>query len=658
MATKVKQKEVKYLNKDFNQFKQSLIDHAKTYFPNAYNDFNESSPGMMFIEMAAYVGDVLSYYVDNQFKESLLAYAEETKNVYQIAQAMGYTPKIITAASADVDIFQTVPAIGSGTNNRADLNYGLVLKQNSVLKSTSGTNFYLTEDVNFQYSGSASKIDISVYESAGGEPTTYLLKKSASAVSGQQKTERFSFETAKRYDKIRLAQSGITEIISCVDSDGNNWYEVPYLAQDTVFIESNNTADLSPQDSQFADKAPYLLKLKKTSRRFYTYVTPEGLLELRFGAGNSSNPDEEIIPNPDNVGSNLPHGVGSIDREFDPSNFLNTKAYGLAPGNTTLTIVYRYGGGAEHNVTANSINKVTNAIFGPAGGSNLSTALISNAQSSLACSNELPAAGGRGQESVIEVKNNALAYFQAQGRTITKEDYMMRVYTMPSRFGSVAKVYIVQDEQIQAGKDLDPNTAGSGGKNLPTANTRVANPLALNLYVLGYNQINQLITLNNVVKRNLATYLSEYRPVTDAVNIKDAYIINIGVRFSIIARVGYNKQEVLLRCINAVKQFFAPDKWQINQPIITQDLIQDIALVDGVASVVPPLEDNPEKSQILIFNRYEKGSGYSGNIFDLDSATKDGVIYTSLDPSIFELKFPAQDIEANCIGDSSTGAGY
>ena len=658
MAQAVKQKEVKYLNKDFNQFKAALIEHAKTYFPNSYNDFNEASPGMMFIEMAAYVGDVLSYYVDNQFKESLLAYAEETKSVYQIAQAMGYKPKVISAANAEVDLFQTVPAIGAGSQNRADLRYGQVLKGGSEFSSISGIKFYSTEDVSFQYTSSASPMTISVYESSAGTPVTYLLKKSVPVMSGIQKSEQFTFNNAKRYDKIRLSQTGITEIVSCTDSDGNSWYQVPFLAQDTVFIETNNTADLSPQDSQFADKAPYLLKLKKTSRRFTTYITTEGFTELRFGAGVSSNPDEEIIPNPDNVGSSLPSGVSSIDRTFDPSNFLNTKAYGLAPGNTTLTIVYRYGGGAEHNVTANSINKVTNAIFGPVGGSNLSTALISNAQSSLACSNELPAAGGRGQESVIEVKNNALAYFQAQGRTITKEDYMMRVYTMPSRFGSVAKVYIVQDEQIQAGKDLDPNTAGSGGKNLPTANTRVANPLALNLYVLGYNQINQLITLNNVVKRNLATYLSEYRPVTDAVNIKDAYIINIGVRFSIIARVGYNKQEVLLRCINAVKQFFAPDKWQINQPIITQDLIQDIALVDGVASVVPPLEDNPEKSQILIFNRYEKGSGYSGNIFDLDSATKDGVIYTSLDPSIFELKFPAQDIEANCIGDSSTGAGY
>jgi len=657
MPQQVKQKEVKYLNKDFNQFKDALIEHAKTYFPNAYNDFNESSPGMMFIEMASYVGDVLSYYVDNQFKESLLAYAEEAKSVYQIAQSMGYKPRIISAANAEVDVFQTVPSIGSGTNNRPDLRYGQVLKAGSEFASTSGIKFFSNEDVSFAFTSSASPMTISVYESSAGEPVSYLLKKSVSATSGNQKVEQFTFGNAKRYDSIRLSQTGITEIISCVDSDGNNWYEVPFLAQDTVFIESNNTADLSPQDSQFADKAPYLLKLKKTSRRFTTFITTDGFIELRFGAGNSSSPDEEIIPNPDNVGSSLPSGIASIDTTFDPSNFLNTKAYGLAPSNTTLTITYRFGGGLTHNVPVSSINRVTNPLFGPTG-AGLSTNLIVNAQGSFACSNELPAAGGRGQESVIEVKNNALAYFQAQGRTITKEDYMLRVMAMPSRFGSVAKVYIVQDEQLQAGKDLDPNTAGGAGKQQPSANTRVANPLALNLYCLGYNQSKKLTTLNNVVKRNLATYLSEYRPVTDAVNIKDAYIINIGIRFSIIARVGYNKQEVLLRCIDTIKEFFAPDKWQINQPIVTQDLVQDLAIVDGVASVVPPLENNPEKTQLIIYNNYEKNNGYSGNIYDLDSATKDGVIYPSLDPSIFELKFPSQDIQGNCVGDSSTGAGY
>ena len=659
MAIQVKEKEVKYLNKDFNSIKAALIEHAKTYFPNTYNDFNESSPGMMFIEMASYVGDVLSYYIDNQFKESLLAYAEETKNVYQIAQSMGYKPRTISPAVAEVDIMQTVPSIGSGTANRPDMRYGLILKEGTSLKSQSNINFYLSEDVNFQFTSSNSAADTSVYETAGGEPTSYLLKKKVSCVSGDRKTELFTFGNAKRYDRVRLAEPNVTEIESITDSDGNTWYQVPFLAQDTVFIEAENNAGLSPEDSQFADKAPYLLKLKKTSRRFTTFITEEGLTELRFGAGNSSSPDEEIIPNPDNVGSSLPSGIASIDATFDPSNFLNTRAYGLAPGNTTLTVTYRYGGGVAHNVNQGTITKIIEPLYGT-NHPDAVAGLIATSKASLACSNELPAIGGRAGENVIEVKNNALAYFQAQGRTVTKEDYMMRVMTMPGRFGSVAKVYIVQDEQLQEGKSLE----GKGKKlkrkkrNKTSSSKPIPNPLALNLYVLGYNQRKKLVQANEVVKRNLATYLSVYRPVTDAIQIKNAYIINIGVRFSIITRFGYNKNEVLLKCIDVVKSFFLPDKWQINQPIVTQELQQELALVDGVASLVAPAEENPDKLMVVINNLFDKSAGYSGNIFDIGSATKDGVVYPSLDPSIFELKFPNLDIEGNVIGDSSTGGGY
>jgi hypothetical protein len=659
MAIQVKEKEVKYLNKDFNSIKAALIEHAKTYFPNTYNDFNETSPGMMFIEMASYVGDVLSYYIDNQFKESLLAYAEETKNVYQIAQSMGYKPRTISPAVADVDIMQTVPSIGSGTANRPDMRYGLILKEGTSLKSQSNINFYLTEDVNFQFTSSNSAADTSVYETAGGEPTSYLLKKKVSAVSGDRKVERFTFGNAKRYDRVRLAEPNLTEIESITDSDGNTWHQVPFLAQDTVFIEAENNAGLSPEDSQYADKAPYLLKLKKTSRRYQTFILEDGRTELRFGAGNSSSPDEEIIPNPDNVGSSLPHGVAQIDSVFDPSNFLNTKAYGLAPGNTTLVVTYRYGGGVGHNVNAGTINKIVTPVYGT-NNSAAVAGLIATSKASLAVSNELSAQGGRAGESIIEVKNNTLAYFQAQGRTVTKEDYMMRVMTMPARFGSIAKVYIVQDEQLQEGKSLE----GKGNKlkrkkrNKTSSSKPIPNPLALNLYVLGYNQRKKLVQANEVVKRNLATYLSVYRPVTDAINVKNAFVINIGVRFSIITRFGFNKNEVLLRCIDVIKSFFLPDRWQINQPIITQELQQEIALVDGVASLVAPAEENPDKLMVVINNKFEKGKGYSGNIFDIGSATKDGVVYPSLDPSIFELKFPNLDIEGNVIGDSSSGAGY
>ena len=303
-------KEVRYLNKDFASFKDNLIEFTKIYFPNAYNDFNESSPGMMFIEMASYVGDVLSYYIDNQFKESLLSFAEEKRTVYNMAQSLGYKPKVSSASSVDLDIFQTVPAISSGAGGsyttKPDLNYAMNLKAGMELLSDTGITFTTTEDCNFKFSSSYDPMTITVYESSNNVPVTYLLKKGVRASSGTTDTEFFTFNTAEKYKRISLGRTEVLEILSCKDSDGNDWYEVPYLAQDTVFTDMENTSKNDDQLYTYSDQAPYLLKLLKTSRRFTTFIREDNKTEIRFGAGTSDSPDEEKVPNTDEVGSSLP----------------------------------------------------------------------------------------------------------------------------------------------------------------------------------------------------------------------------------------------------------------------------------------------------------------------------------------------------------------
>ncbi len=662
MATKVR-KEVKYLNRDFGGLRNDLIEFAKTYYPDTYNDFNEASPGMMFIEMAAYVGDVLSYYVDKQFQENLLAYAQELSNVYAISQAMGYRPRGIRPSFGTIQLTQQVPAIGSGANNRPDLRFGSEVLAGSTFTGAGGVTFSLTDDVNFKASSSRDEVEFSIFQTSGGEPLNYLITKDAPIVSGQVGQEVLRFGAAEKYQRVQLSQVGITEIISIVDSDNNNWTEVPFLAQDTVFVDSENNADNSPLDSDFADSAPYLLKLKKVSRRYTKYSNPDGTCELRFGAGVSDNPDEEIIPNPDNVGSSLPGGVSQLGKAFDPSNFLKTKAYGVAPANTNLTVKYRFGGGVKHNVTSNSITSISKANFGVAP-SNLNATLVSTTQQSLICNNEEPTSGGKGAETILEIKQNALANLQSQGRMVTKDDYQMRALSMPAKYGSIAKVYIVQDEQleeekpIQQGltkKSLSRRKRKNKVRQLPQK--KIPNPLALNFYLLSYNANKKFIPTNEVVKRNLVTYMAPFRMMTDAINIKDAFVINIAVRFSIVTRTGFNKQEVLIRCIDRISNYFNPDNWQINQPIEISELQQELGLVEGVGTLVPPVDDNPENKLIIFKNKYKISEGYSGNLYDIDSATKDSVIYPSLDPSIFELKFPGQDIEGNVVGDSAGSAG-
>ena len=643
-------KEVNYLGRDFTDIRENLIEFAKSYFPNQYNDFNEASPGMMFVEMAAYVGDVLNYYVDNQFRETLIQFAEERKNVLAIAQSYGYKPRLATPALVELTFTIDVPAVAIDANNyKPNLDFAGKIESNSTVIANNGTEFTLLDDVDFKVSSSLDTMEVELLKPASGDiPTNYRLKKKGLAQSGVREEEDFIFSNAKEFDKIVLSNDKVTSIVDVRDSQDNKYYEVPFLAQDTVFEDEENSSLNDPSLSQFKNDTPYLLKLIKAARRFTTRVREDDKMELRFGSGISDNADEEIIPNPDNVGSRLGFGVSRLDESFDPSNFLKTRTFGLAPSNTTLTVTYNYGGAVEHNVASNTIQSFnrltyTNSTTG------LNSDTLDTVEASLTVNNEEPASGGSSTETNTEIKQNASAYFNSQNRAVTKADYITRVYSLPQKYGNVAKAYIVQDEQLEAQGQLVVNDGII--TDTRQNSTAVKNPLALNMYLLGYNSNKELTRLNTAVKQNIKTYLSQYRLLTDAINLKDGYIINFSVKYNIITQRGYNKNDVLFRTIQKVKDFFAIEKWQMNQPIILSDLAYQISTCDGVVSLVPPAENNPNKELIVIENKYLSGEGYSGNTYDMISATKDGIVYPSLDPSIFELKFPNSDIEGRVVGD-------
>ena len=645
---KLVSKEVNYLGRDFTDIRNNLIEFAKNYFPNQYNDFNEASPGMMFVEMASYVGDVLNYYVDNQFRETLLQYAEERKNVLAIAQSYGYKPKLATPATVEMTVSVEVPSKSDGNNGFiADLDYAGVLSANSTVTANNGAEFTLLDDVNFKASSSLDRMKVELLDpGTGTEPTLFRLTKKVLAQSGTRESEEFTFNNAKEFDKIVLSNEKVTEIVSVTDSSGNKFYQVPFLAQDTIFETEQNTTLNDPDLGEFETDTPYLLKLIKSSRRFTTYVRDDNKMEIRFGSGISADADEEIIPNPDNVGSSLGTGISRLDEAFDPTNFLKTQTFGLAPSNTTLTVTYNYGGSVEDNVPSNAINRFSRKTY-----TNSTTSLNSDTQNTsnatLALFNEEPSSGGASQETLTEIKENAAAYFNAQNRAVTRADYITRVYSLPQKYGNIAKAYVVQDEQLEQEGQLEVIN-GVAKKVNPTT---IPNPLALNMYLLGYTGDKKLTQVNNAVKQNLKLYLSQYRLLTDAINLKDAYVINIGVQFNIITRRGYNKNDVLFRAIQQVKSFFATEKWQINQPIVLSDLAYQISLVDGVVSIVPPETNNPQKNLIVITNKHLTSDNYSGNVYSIDESSKDGIIYPSLDPSIFELKFPDTDIEGKVLGD-------
>lgn len=621
----IPQKDIKYLNKDFNTLRNQLIEYTQTYYPETFNDFSDGSPGMMFLEMAAYVGDVLSYYTDTQLQETFLLSSQERRNLFNLAYSLGYRPKVTKASSTNLEIFQLLPAKGSEDNYSPDYDYTLTMGGGSSFSSTQGGINFVTEQlIDFGISGSASPTNISVYQIDGsGNPQYYLLKKTTKVISAVRKTTTFTIGAAEKFLKLNLNDTNIVNIEKIEDSDGNLYTEVDYLAQDTIFEGQVNVK--SNDSNLYTDKqsTPYLMKLKKVPRRFISRFNSNTNLEIQFGAGTLSVNDEEVIPNPNNIGLGINDGRSDLNRSYDPSNFLYTGTYGKMPSNTILTVTYLVGGGISSNVPTNTITK-PETIFTTTK-SNLNANTKSFIIASIASNNPQAATGGGNAESIEEIRSNAMANFSSQQRTVTKDDYLLRALSMPPRFGNIAKAYITQDDQ------LNPLTTED--------NTRISNPLALNLYTLGYDSNKNMSELTTATKTNLATYLEQHRMLTDAINIKDAFVVNIDINFKIRVSPGFNNQEVLLNCIQSVQEFFNIDKRQIGQPIIKSEMINVIIGINGVQSV----------QDIIYNNKSGESLGYSKYKYDIQSATIDDVIFPSLDPCIFEVKYPNIDIKGQII---------
>lgn len=620
-------KKINYISKTFTDFRQNLIEFAKSYYPNTYADFNESSPGMMFIDMAAYVGDVLSFYIDNQFKENLLAYAEQTENVVNLAQFLGYKPRLTAPATVTATVYQIVPAKVTDGIYSPDPLYLLKVGAGTVFTTNdqSPIQFRLIEDVDFNDITADNYIINSL---AGGLPSTFLVEKQAKLVAAVEKTATFSFGSPQKFTTVLLPNEKIIGIQSVVDSDNNTWYEVDYLAQDVIMddveVVNNNEAGIVPSAR---------LRLRKVPKRFVTRINRDLRFELLFGSGTGDDAELNLTLDSRQIATNqygnvIKNVLGNTS--VNNVNFLNSNAYGIAPANTTLTVKYLVGGGSDTNTPSNTIVNVNNPIIlnDTTAYTSGELAAFNTAVQSLTINNSEPATGGGDGESIDEIKQNALGFFNAQNRTVTAEDYMIRAQALPSKYGRIAKAYAIRDEQINRIQGLP-----SSGR------TYVDNPVrpnTINLYTLGYNKSGNLSTLNSIVKDNLGRYLEQYRLVTDDVNILDAFVINIGVQFEITVFKSYNLRDVLARCIGQIQDFFAIEKWSIGQPIILADLRSVINSVEGVKTL----------KRLEIVNKYQfkDGSDYQPYRYPIDEATVDEVIYPSLDPSIFELKNPQTDI--------------
>lgn len=602
------ERDIKYINREFTDFKDQLVEFAKNYFPDTYNDFSPTSPGTMFIEMAAYVGDVLSFYQDTQLQETFLQHAKDPANLYSMAYMMGYKPKVTTISEVELSVSHRVPTTSAFN---PDFSKALTIDANAVLGASVNAeiDFIIDKKIDFSVSSSYDPTDVRIARFASGNPSEYLLTKRVKAFSGTVKTTTETVGAAEQFKTIVLDDEKIIQILDITDGDGNLYYEVPFLGQDTVFEEETN-------GDGDGNVVPFLLKLTKVSRRFTTRFNSAGQLLIQFGAGITGQDDTSFLPDPTNVGLGTNQGLSRIDYNYDPANFLYSSAYGTAPSNTTLTIRYLVGGGVEANVPANTIvNQKTVNVTGTFTDAEEQTAILN----SLTFTNPAPATGGRDGDTVEELRENSRRSFAEQGRAVTLQDYSFRALTLPSRFGSIAKAYVTQDQLVS--------------RNSATDNIIDSNPLALSMYVLAYNGSKQVVNATQNLKNNLRQYISQYKMITDAISIKDAFVVNIGVNYEIVLRPNYNGRDVLLNCTNELKSFFDIAKWSINQPINLSLIYTLLDRVKGVQTV----------ESIEVVNK--QGGNYSRYAYDVLGATKKNVVYPSYDPMIFEVKFPDSDIK-------------
>ena len=599
---------ISYIDKSFTEFKGQLQQYAKTYFPNTYNDFSESTPGNMFIEMASYVGDVMSFYLDTQTQENFLLFAKEKENLYAQAYVMGYRPKASYASSTTVDVYQIIPTTTSASVLVPNVNtYGLLIPANTVITSTStGTKFITTQEIDFTNTASAEL----TFVNSG----SYLIKKSVPAISAELKSTTISFAPNQKFATANITDTNILQILNVTGSNGNIFYEVPYLAQSTIFQKTANTGSNQ-------DQVPYLLSLQRVPRRFVSRILSDNTIQLEFGAGVSDKSDSQIIPTAGNIQSGSVPGISLITNNYNEASTFFTQEYGLVPSES-LTVKYLVGGGIQSNIpvsdltdiNVSSITSTKNGYAGP---------LLPQILNSVVSTNPNPSSGGRNGDTIEEIRQNALYAYSTQLRAVTKDDYIVRSLAMPADYGTVSKAYISQDFY--------------NNPQQTTSYTQGFNPLSLDLYVLSYNSAKQLVTGSALLKNNLATYINQYRMVTDAINIKDAYYINVGINFDITVLSGYSNKDVLTNCISSLQNHFNIDNWQINQPIMLSEITSKLLQIRGVQSIV----------KIEVVNK--QGGDYSPYGYDIAGATRNNNVYPSLDPAIFEVRFPNTDIQGRVV---------
>lgn len=608
-TTTTKQRNVKHLSKDFDSIKRDLIEHIRVHFADSYNDFSESSIGVMLIELLALTGDSFFFYLDKQFQETFTETATQAKNILKHAKQLGFDTALMgkSAAQGQTDCFLKVPAITTNDKIQADMRFAGKVLRGSKLLGDNGIIYEILEDCDFSTvdlndPNFATVADI---DATTKQPVSFALKKPDIDIkAGQTKSTSFTVGGYQAFFSLTLPDEDVLEIIDVKDNEGNFWYEVDFLAQDTVFDSLVNTATDSAN-------VPYVLRLRSVPFRFIAeYDIETKKTSMIFGTGDAQKFDGELIPNFGDLSLPLLGKDNFTDFSIDPQNFLKTRTLGIAPINTTLTVRYRVGGGLNTNAGALGINTTSEVLF-QVSDTSLSQATVNDVKNTFSVLNSKPVQGGRDELTTEEVRHLIPAVFSSQSRAVTVEDYIARTLSLPTRFGSIFR-------------------AGAKAGDI--------NKSSVELTIVSRDSNGNVTTASATLKDNLRKYLSRFRMLTDSIEILDGSVINIGVDFSILCRPDFNKPEVLGNCILALKDFFDITKWQMGQPIIKAQILRLFYDVAGVITVFD-LKINNLVGTV-------DGSSYSTTMFNIQENTRNDIIYCPTN-SIFEVKFPLKNIRGS-----------
>jgi len=583
---------INYTNREFEEIRKDLLGIAERYYPETFQDFSEASFGSIMIDSVAYVADQLSFYLDYNVNETFLDTSYQYDNIVRHGKILGFKDTGRPSTFGKVALYIVVPASPTGLG--PETNYIPILKKGSTFSSGSGNGYILTENVDF--SDPANQIIVARTNPTTGAPTFYAIKAYGNIVSGDFVTETIVCGDFERFKTITLSTPNISEIISIFDEDGREYYEVEYLAQDTIFKEISNNNFKN-------DNTPSVIKPFLVSRKF-TVNQNRGTTVLQFGSGKAG---EEVIAEPATVSAQIFGKKYTVSTTFDPSKLSKTEAMGMVPANTTLTISVRTTNPSNSNAAVGQVTTVSNSNFDFENRPLLSTALLNQVVSSLEVFNEEPIVGDVTNLTPDEIKRRIFDTFPTQNRAVTQADYENVIYRMPAKFGSIKRVSVQRD---------------------PDSRRR-----NLNVYVISEDNFGNLMTSNTTIKNNVKTWINNYRMLSDTVDVLDAFIINYGIEFVVKPAIGADRFTLVDACIRALRDKYSSEKLFIGEHIDIADIYTTLSGVEGVMSA----------SMVKIINKI--GANYSSVQFDInDNTSPDGSSIIIPKNAIAELKFPSVDI--------------